>query len=179
MQRRMPALFIASLCVTLAAGAGAASAAVEPAADPSAHYTGTLADGATWIADTPAHWNGTLLLFSHGFGPLTAADAPSPDSAAALLNQGYALAGSSYDPNGSWWALASAERDQFATLAAVSHLLGAPKRVIAVGESMGGLVNSQIAQDGAGRINAALSLCGLVAGGVDLNNYQLNAEYAI
>ena len=32
----------------------------------------------TWIADVPANWNGTLLLYSHGFGPLTAADAPDP-----------------------------------------------------------------------------------------------------
>ncbi|HXR70879.1 MAG TPA: alpha/beta hydrolase [Actinocrinis sp.] len=178
MQRRMPALFT-SLCITLATGAGAASAAVSPAAAPASHYTGTLADGATWIADTPAHWNGTLVLFSHGFGPPTAADAPSQASADALLSQGYALAGSSYDPNGSWWALASAERDQFATLTAVEQLLGRPTRVLSVGESMGGLINSQIVQDGAGRINAALNLCGLVGGGVNLNNYQLNAEYAI
>lgn len=177
MQRRMFAL-AAALCFTVTTGVGAADAgtAVTSAA---AHYTGTLADGAAWIADAPAHWNGVLLLFSHGFGPLTAADAPSQASADALLSQGYALAGSSYDPNGSWWALASAERDQFATLTAAEHVLGRPARVIAVGESMGGLVNSQIAQDGAGRIDAALNLCGLVAGGVDLNNYQLNAEYAI
>jgi pimeloyl-ACP methyl ester carboxylesterase len=177
MQRRMPAL-AAALCFAVAAGTGAADAATT-SSTAAAHYTGTLADGATWIADTPAHWNGTLLLFSHGFGPLNAADAPSQDSADALLNQGYALVGSSYDPNGSWWALASAERDQFAALSAAEHVLGRPGRVIAVGESMGGLINSQIAQDGAGRINAALNLCGLVAGGVDLNNYQLNAEYAI
>jgi len=185
MQRRMPAL-TAALCIALATGTGTASAAATPAGaaaapttQATARYTGTLADGATWIADAPEHWNGVLLLFSHGFGPLTAADAPSQASADALLAQGYALAGSSYDPNGSWWALASAERDQFATLAAVERLLGRPVRVIAVGESMGGLINTQIAQDGAGRVDAALNLCGLVAGGVDLNNYQLNAEYAI
>jgi dienelactone hydrolase len=185
MQRRMPAL-TAALCIALATGTAAAGAAAAPtpdtpatAAPTPAHYTGTLADGATWIADAPEHWNGALILFSHGFGPLTAADAPSQASADALLAQGYALAGSSYDPNGSWWALASAERDQFAALAAVEGVLGRPERVIAVGESMGGLVNSQIAQDGAGRVDAALNLCGLVAGGVDLNNYQLNAEYAI
>jgi hypothetical protein len=77
----------------------------------------TLADGATWIADVPSDWNGVLLLYSHGFGPLTAADAPDPASAAALLDRGYALAGSSYDPNGSWWALQSAVRDQFQTIA--------------------------------------------------------------
>ncbi|MBS2965861.1 alpha/beta hydrolase [Actinocrinis puniceicyclus] len=174
----MPALF-AALCITFATGTAAAGAAARPAAVPAGHYTGTLPDGATWIADTPAHWNGTLVLFSHGFGPTLAADAPSAASADALLAQGYALAGSSYDPSGSWWALASAERDQFATLAAAEHLLGRPGRVLSVGESMGGLVNSQITQDGAGRVDAALNLCGLVAGAVDLNNYQLNAEYAI
>ena len=178
MQRRMPAL-AAALCIALGTATGAADASTHSAAVPAGHYTGTLADGATWIADVPAPWNGTVVLFSHGFGPLTAADAPSPASADALLAQGYALAGSSYDPNGSWWALASAARDQFATLTAVQRLLGHPGRVLAVGESMGGLVNSQIAQDGAGRVDAALNLCGLVAGGVDLNNYQLNAEYAI
>ena len=58
----------------------------------------------------------------------------------------------------------SAERDQFATLTAAEHVTGRPTRVIALGESMGGLINSQIAQDGAGRVDAALSLCGLVAG---------------
>lgn len=178
MQRRMPVL-TAALCIALATATGAAGASTHPAVVPAGHYTGTLADDATWVADVPAAWNGTLVLFSHGFGPLVAADAPSAASADALLAQGYALAGSSYDPNGSWWALASAERDQFATLAAVERLLGRPARVLAAGESMGGLVNSQIAEDGAGRVNAALNLCGLVAGGVDLNNYQLNAEYAI
>jgi len=186
MQRRMSALVAAS-CIALVSGTGPAGAAATSTstANPSTtsaaagHFTGTLADGATWIADAPAHWNGVLVLFSHGFGPLIAADAPSQASADALLAQGYALAGSSYDPNGSWWALASAERDQFATITAVQAVLGKPRRVIAVGESMGGLINSQIAQDGAGRVNVALNLCGLVAGGVDLNNYQLNAEYAI
>ena len=107
MQRRMPAL-TAALCIALATGTGTASAAATPAGaaaapttQATARYTGTLADGATWIADAPEHWNGVLLLFSHGFGPLTAADAPSQASADALLAQGYALAGSSYDPNGS------------------------------------------------------------------------------
>ncbi|MGE5293137.1 MAG: alpha/beta fold hydrolase [Micromonosporaceae bacterium] len=147
-------------------------------ADAVAHYSGTLADGATWIGDVPSGWNGTLLLFSHGFGPLVAQDAPTPDAATALLGEGFALAGSSYAP-GSWWALGSAESDQFATIAAFDDAVGTPRRVISVGESMGGLVNAEIAADGAGRVDGALNLCGLVAGGADLNNYQLNAEYAI
>jgi len=178
MQRRMSVLTAACTTLLLTATIPAASAGTGSVAP--GHYTGTIADGATWIADVPAHWNGTLILFSHGFGPTTAADAPNDASESALLGQGYALAGSSYDPSGSWWALDTAESDQFGTLAAVEQLLGGrPHRVISMGESMGGLINSQIAEDAAGRVNAALNLCGLVGGGVNLNNYQLNAEYAI
>ena len=85
------------------------------------NFTGTLANGTTWVADVPANWNGTLLLYSHGFGPLTAADAPDPGTQAALLARGYALAGSSYDPNGSEWALDTAVSDQFGTLAIIAQ----------------------------------------------------------
>ena len=49
-----------------------------PRRPPGGHFTGTLANGTTWVADVPANWNGILLLYSHGFGPLTAADAPDP-----------------------------------------------------------------------------------------------------
>jgi pimeloyl-ACP methyl ester carboxylesterase len=163
--------------------AAAALAAAAPGAAQAAgvtHITGTLSDGATWIADLPAQWNGTLLLYSHGFGPTVAQDAPS-QAQAALLARGYALAGSSYDPNGSWWALNSAVRDQFQTLDAVENtVLGAkPRQVLAVGTSMGGLISALEAQDGKGRIDGALSTCGIVAGGINLNNYQLDGEYAL
>ena len=162
--------------ITVAAlGASGADAATAPA---STHYTGSLADGASWIADVPASWNGTIILFSHGFGPLAAQDAPDPATQADLLNLGYALAGSSYSGS-SWWALASATRDQFASLAAVEHTVGRPRRVIAWGESMGGLVSAEESQNAHGRINGTLTTCGLVAGALSLNNYQLDGEYAL
>ncbi|MER6072891.1 alpha/beta hydrolase [Streptomyces sp. NPDC001817] len=177
--RRLP-IALATLA-TLASAALATTPATAATADPPAtgHLTGTLSDGATWIADVPAQWNGTLLLFSHGFGPTVAKDAPSDAVRTELLAEGYALAGSSYDPHGSMWALSSAERDQFGTLDAVTAKIGAPRRTLAVGQSMGGLVNAQIARDGDGRVDGALGLCGLVAGGTDLDNYQLDAEYTI
>ncbi|HEX5199462.1 MAG TPA: hypothetical protein VFW27_05925 [Actinoplanes sp.] len=142
-------------------------------------YTGTLADGATWIADVPAHWRGTLILYSHGFGTLTAANAPDPASKQALLDRGYALVGSSYDPNGSLWALESATRDQFAALAAVERIAGKPRTTIALGTSMGGLISTQEAERAGRRLDAAVSTCGLLGGGIDLNNYQLDGEYAL
>ncbi|GAA2644930.1 alpha/beta fold hydrolase [Paractinoplanes durhamensis] len=150
-----------------------------PARAAATHHSGTLADGATWIADVPSPWNGTLLLFSHGFGSLAPADAPDPATKQVLLDRGYALAGSSYDPNGSLWALQSAARDQFATLAAVSALAGRPRVTIALGQSMGGLISTQEAERAGHRLDAVVSACGLLGGGLDLNNYQLDGEYAL
>lgn len=181
--RIRPRLRIALAALTTLASAvlTALPAPVAAHADSSVdgHLTGALADGATWIADVPERWNGTLLLFSHGFGPTVARNAPTDAVRTALLAEGYAMAGSSYDPNGSMWALNSAERDQFATLDAVAAKIGKPRRTLAMGQSMGGLVNAQIARDGGGRIDGALGQCGLVAGATDLDNYQLDAEYAI
>ena len=146
-----------------------------------AHFTGTLDDGAVWVADVPSTWNGILVLYSHGFGPPLAADAPDDATRAALLERGYALAGSSYDPSGSWWALNTAVSDQFATIDAVTSqaLPEEPDLVLAFGTSMGGLVSALEAEQGAGIIDGALSTCGIVGGAIHLNNYQLDAEYTI
>jgi hypothetical protein len=181
MQRLTATMGAGLLAVAAAAATATAVPEAAPAAAADSQVTGTLPDGASWVADLPAQWNGTLLLYSHGFGPLTAADAPDPATQAALLARGYALAGSSYDPNGAEWALDSAVRDQFQTLHAVESavLPSRPRQVLAVGTSMGGLVSALEAQDGAGRIDGALTTCGIVAGAVNLNNYQLDGEYAL
>jgi hypothetical protein len=169
------ALVAAGMLAALLAASGAQAQTAS-----STHYSGTTSDGGQWIADVPADWNGTLLLYSHGFGPPVAADSPDPNTRQALLDRGYAMAGSSYDPNGSWWALNSALSDQFQTLTAVEHLLpSAPTHVFAVGTSMGGLISSLEDEHSNGRLQAALTTCGIVAGAVQLNNYQLDGEYAI
>ncbi|MBV9796149.1 MAG: alpha/beta hydrolase [Actinobacteria bacterium] len=165
----------AAVVCALATGMSAARGAVTATAG---HYVGSLTDGASWVADLPASWNGTVILYSHGFGPLTAADAPDAATQAVLLHLGYALVGSSYSGS-SWWALSSAVGDQFASLAAVERITGHPRRVIAWGTSMGGLVSALETQDGRGRIDGTLTTCGLVAGALSLNNYQLDGEYAL
>jgi hypothetical protein len=154
---------------------------VQATGQPGVQATGKLEDGAVWIAEYPKSWNGTLILYSHGFGPLTAADAPDPTTQQALLAEGYALAGSSYNPTGSEWALDTAVSDQLGTLAAVEStvLPHSPAHVIALGTSMGGLVSALEAQQGAGKVDGALTTCGVVAGGVNQNEYQIDGEYAI
>ncbi|HET6711049.1 alpha/beta hydrolase [Amycolatopsis sp.] len=170
--RRIGALVVATLTAI-----GLTTGSTAQAATP-AHYTGQLPDGATWVADVPATWNGTVILYSHGFGPLEARNAPDEPTGQALLDAGYALIGSSYS-GPSWWALASAPRDQFASLDALVRKIGEPRRTIAWGTSMGGLVSALEAESGHRRLDGALTTCGLVAGALNLNNYQLDGEYAL
>ncbi|MEV6824074.1 alpha/beta hydrolase [Amycolatopsis sp. NPDC051102] len=170
--RRAGALFAATLTAFGLTTAGPAHAAAP------AHYTGQLPDGASWVADVPSAWNGTVILYSHGFGPLVAQNAPDAATGQALLDGGYALVGSSYS-GPSWWALSSAVRDQFASLGELARRIGEPRRTIAWGTSMGGLVSALEAESGARRLDGVLTTCGLVAGALNLNDYQLDGEYAL
>src|SRR3954454_4801711 len=107
---------LAPLLASMVLVAGLAAAQAAPAT-PSTNHSGTTSDGGSWVADVPSPWNGTLLLYSHGFGPVQAADAPDSATQQALLNLGFALAGSSEaSPAASWWTLGSALGDQFETL---------------------------------------------------------------
>jgi hypothetical protein len=172
--RRMTTLVaVVTLCAA-AASSGPADAMTPTAGS----YHGTLADGASWIADVPADWNHTLILYSHGYGPLMAQDAPDTATRTELLEAGYALVGSSYS-GPSMWALASAVDDQFASLRAAEQVTGRPRRTLAWGTSMGGLVSALETQDPRRMIDGTLTTCGLVAGALNLNDYQLYGEYAL
>ncbi|MDX2764466.1 hypothetical protein [Streptomyces europaeiscabiei] len=169
----------AAVVLSLTSASASTAAAPQAAAPAAERLTGTLPDGAAWIADVPENWNGTLVVFSHGFGVTVPQNAPREAVRLRLLEEGYALTGSSYDVSETLWALESAERDQVATIAAVTERIGEPTRTLSVGQSMGGLVNARLARSGAGGIDGALGLCGLVAGANDLHTYQLDAEYTI
>jgi hypothetical protein len=171
---RLVAIAIASLLLIAAATPVAHASA-------STSYAGSTSDGGSWVADVPDAWNGTLILYSHGFGPVLAADAPDSATKQALLDFGYALVGSSEAaPTASWWTLGSALHDQFETLRDVrADLPFAPRHVLAFGTSMGGLISALEDESSDGRIDGALSTCGIVAGGIQLNNYQLDGEYAM
>lgn len=141
---------------------------------------GTLASGAQWAAEVPADWNGAVVLYSHGFrpGPANPAwDAGFEPTADALKDRGYAVASSSYASAG--WALETAVDDQLGTLEAFSKEVGTPTRTIAFGTSMGGLVSSLIAEVPDSGVDGVVSTCGLLGGGVNLNNYQLDGLHAL
>ena len=150
--------------------------------------TGTL-NGAAYKIEMPTTWNGTLLLWSHGYrtavpappdnaAPDTAPDdAPSPTTAAALLSQGYALAGSAYATNG--WAVldgvkAGEDLHQF-----FADKIGKPRRTYAWGASLGGLVTEIISEKNPDWVSGAAPECGAVAGTTENLDGALAIAYMV
>lgn len=169
---------LAATVITAVAALGLVPTTAQAA--PATRYDGVLPNGATWIADVPPNWNGTLLLYSHGYnpGPVNPPrNSPDPATAEALLARGYALAGSSYSRPG--WVADTAAQDGLDTLQAVTGIIGTPRRAIALGTSFGGMVTGQLAERGGRRLDGAVATCGLMGGGIDLHNYQLDGSHAI
>ncbi|MFI0511232.1 alpha/beta hydrolase family protein [Streptomyces sp. WSLK1-5] len=165
----------AALLLTLTTAPAATAADAGPT-----HVDGRLPSGATYMMDVPGTWNGTVLLFSHGYtsGPANPAqDAPDEATKSLLLQGGYALIGSSYATTG--WAVTDAVPDQLATLKAFTTRFGQASRTLAWGRSYGGLVTTAIAERHPEEIDGSLSLCGLVQGGVANWNNTLDPAFAL
>jgi pimeloyl-ACP methyl ester carboxylesterase len=167
---------------TLLLGLLAMSPVTSVKAAPPTTFSGSLADGATYLIQVPSAWNGTLVLYSHGYvvpgSPNPARDVGDPVTGAWLLANGYALAGSSYSTTG--WALQQALPDQIATLDKFDALVGQhPTRTIAWGHSLGGIITAGLIQRYPDRFTAALPMCGVLAGGVATWNQALDGAFAL
>jgi pimeloyl-ACP methyl ester carboxylesterase len=145
-----------------------------------AMHPGTLPDGATYLIEVPANWNGTLFLYSHGYvvpgSANPAMDVGDPATRAFMLASGFALAGSSYATTG--WAIQQALPDQIAVLDIFRLTIGHPRRTIAWGHSLGGMITAGLIQRYPGDFDAALPMCGVVAGGVATWNTALDGAFA-
>jgi pimeloyl-ACP methyl ester carboxylesterase len=167
--------FLASTAIVflLVAGTARAQAGVST-------HTGTLADGATFLIEMPANWNATLFIYSHGYvvpgSSNPAQDVGDPVTRFFMLSSGYALAGSSYATTG--WAIHEALPDQIALLDLFKLIVGHPKRTIAWGHSLGGIITAGLIQRHPGRFDAALPMCGVLSGGVATWNTALDSEFA-
>jgi hypothetical protein len=130
--------------------------------------------GAAYSIRMPKSWNGTLLLYSHGYrsdrgtGPGAAALSQTDRTGLGadqltqdLLAKGYALAGSSYASAG--WAVADGLTAANELHQRFVSLIGTPKRVYAWGSSLGGLVTELLAERETW-VNGAVPMCGVVAG---------------
>ena len=179
---------LAGLALAAGLAVGGLSASTAAASVPSCGGSGTvstlngkLPDGATYLIQCPAGaWNGTLYLYSHGYvvpgGANPAQDVGDPVTGAWMLAHGYALAGSSYSTTG--WAIAQALPDQISTLNAFGRTYGKPETTVAWGHSLGGIITAGLLQDYPNRFDAALPMCGVLAGGVATWNTALDGAFA-
>jgi pimeloyl-ACP methyl ester carboxylesterase len=138
-----------------------------------------------YLIEVPSPWNGTLVLYSHGYSfpdpknpaPQAAQDAGDPVTHDWLLANGYAIAGSSYATAG--WALQQAFQDQIAVLDVFKSKGYHATRTIAWGHSLGGMITAGLVQLFPNRFTAALPMCGVVAGGPGVWNQGLDSEFAL
>ncbi len=150
-------------------------------------------DGAAYEILMPDSWNGTLLLYSHGYRqaepappdlePVNTDPDPAPGystgderAADALLAQGYALAGSAYASNG--WAVADGVAAGEALHAHFVESVADPDRTYVWGDSLGGLVTQVLAERNPDWVTAAAPLCGVLAGPVANLDLALDVSYA-
>jgi pimeloyl-ACP methyl ester carboxylesterase len=175
MRWRLSLLVLVGLVGSLLVGAAPAQAAAP------ANFQGVI-DGARFQIDVPQPWNGTVVLWSHGYeAPSTnprnlPADAPDQVSKAWLLAHGYALAASGYSTQG--WAIEQALHDQVALLDHFNTLgFGRPTRTIAWGASLGGIITAGLIQTNPRRFSGAIPLCGVLAGGVGVWNEGLDGQF--
>lgn len=124
----------------------------------------------------PAHYNGRLVLWNHGYtlnppAPLTAADL---GPAGALLQLGFAAAASSYRPDAvglGGWAVKDGAEDTELLRQRFIEIFGRPEMTFVIGASEGGIITAEIAErfgrDDHGRLNydGSMPLCGPLAGG--------------
>jgi pimeloyl-ACP methyl ester carboxylesterase len=155
--------------------------------------SGELA-GANYRILLPRTWNGTLLLYSHGYrtpvpappdyraGSTKAEPSPGYNDGGAplarnLLAQGYALAGSAWPSNG--WAVDEGVQANADLYEYFAETVGTPERVYAWGDSLGGLVTMELAEAHPEWVSGAAPLCGVVGGIIPNMDLAMDVAYGV
>ena len=157
----------AALVVASLSAIPAHAAATGPLCDgkvPVQSCAGTTADGAAYAFQVPANFNGTVLLYSHGYRPNVAVPAGIPglggytvksvaetapgqsdanfEPTNALLTQGYALMGSGFSRQG--WNLDAAVATNVELIDTFKKKFTTTKHVVAWGQSLGGIITQLV-----------------------------------
>jgi pimeloyl-ACP methyl ester carboxylesterase len=166
---------VAVFTVAVPSVAQAATLTCTKAATKVETCTGTDDNGAKFEIRMPANFNGTLYVYSHGIRnnvnlppiPVIAPAgslidyspevAPSLTVANSLLKQGFALAGSGVSSQG--WSLEEGVDGAFQVLQAAKDKYSKVSKVVAWGNSLGGLTAQAFAEQYSGAIDAVLPMC--------------------
>jgi pimeloyl-ACP methyl ester carboxylesterase len=178
---RLRAVLGAALAL-LAVGGLLGSGPAAAAAGDTTVYQGTI-NGAEFRAEVPGNWNGTLVLWSHaayrfGFEPTEIELTNQPATKQWLLDHGYAVAASKYQPV-SGWVVQQALHDQLELLGWFAQHVGVPRHTVAEGAQMGGLVSTLLAERHPGLLDGVVALCGYQAGSVATWNLGLDFGFVV
>ena len=117
----------------------------------------------------PTAWNGVLFVYAHGYeAPYEPLALPSVQTggfnlAAALMNDGFAFATSSYHKNG--WAVEQAGNDLNNLVAYFNSISPIPAlKVIVLGGSEGGLITTMLIEKYPDIYDGGIALCGPLGG---------------
>jgi hypothetical protein len=166
MKRGLPLLAsIVAACSLAAVPSAVAAPQVGPL-----DVTGEI-DGAPFRITVPETWNGKLIVFAHGYRDK--ADHPGevddrspfqgdPFTRAALLSQGWAIAGTAYKDNG--WAVKEALDDLVALSSYFKDQVANPDHAYLWGFSMGSVPTYKLAERNAGAFDGYLPACAVGAG---------------
>jgi pimeloyl-ACP methyl ester carboxylesterase len=140
---------------------------------------GALGPGALYRLARPTNWNGTLVVYAHGYVSPDQPVAIPPDALqviALLTAQGIAVAASSYSENG--WVVKDGAQRTHQLLGIFTSKFGRPSRVYAAGGSMGGLVAIKLIETYPGEFAGALLACPVAGGTRAQLDYAANV-YAL
>ncbi len=165
----MTRLFLRTLTVLLVLSLvpfGAPAQAQSEPPLPFAIYEGTFtnADYQIVVPNPIENWNGTLLVYAHGytFDLEPAFDEGTLALAEGLAAQGYAVAGSAFRNGG--WAVKEGLQNTLALTNRFNGLIGKPQRTILWGDSMGSVIALKGIEKYPGIYDGAISGCGVGGG---------------
>lgn len=171
MRRRIVGFALITFLFVLTLSLPSSTVATQPPVVGPVDFSGEL-NGAPYRIRVPAVWNGTLLVFAHGYrdkadhpGEIdnrNADVAPNAALEAPLLAQGFALAGSAYRDNG--WEIEGGIEDTKDLTVLFRSLVGQPDRTILVGASLGTIITFESMERFGGIYDGALCLCAAGAG---------------
>ena len=143
-------------------------------------------NGAPYRIRVPEVWNGTLLVFVHGYrdkadhpGEIdnrNADVAPNAALEAPLLAQGFALAGTAFKDNG--WAVEEGIVDTKNLVIFFRENVGDPQRVILAAASLGTIIAFKSMEQFGGIYDGALCVCGAGSGATRLWDSQVSGYLA-
>ena len=171
--RRFVWIVVLLLASVLPASVATAERYVELPID----WTGTL-NGAPFRIRVPENWNGTLLVFAHGYGrwPEPAVAPPPIPVEERLLALGYAMAGSAFRNPG--MSIKEGIQNTLALTGYFRGHVGSPDRVILWGFSMGGLITQASIEKYPGIYDAGIPMCATSAGMTKAGDWYLTPMLA-